>query len=48
MKKIYDAPAMNLVGLSTADVITLSGAGTLGVNDWNEGIDVSKLNFDKE
>ena len=45
MKKIYDAPALSLMSLSSADVITLSSGGTLGINNWDEGFDVSQLNF---
>lgn len=45
MKKIYDAPCVELMNLSTADVITLSVFDELGINDWTGGIDVSNLEF---
>ena len=43
MKKIYDVPHAELLKLTAADVIALSAVGTLGVNDWDGGIDVSAL-----
>ena len=48
MKKLYNAPVAELTELSTADVITLSLLDLLDVDDWNNGIDVSNLDFTQQ
>ena len=48
MKKLYNTPSVELMNLSTADVITLSILDELGLNDWNGGIDVSNLEFTQQ
>ena len=48
MKKFYNTPSVELMNLSTADVITLSIFDELGVNDWDGGIDVSNMEFTQQ